>query len=264
MIDLHTHLLPDWDDGARDWDDLARMVEIARKDGIQKIALTPHLYRLSKYDNDIPLLKGKMTEFKLRMAGSPVRFFEGTELFIHHEIMASLRENGLTLNKSNYFFIEFPAEYVLPGVKEIIFKIMLEGFIPIISHPERNAGFQEKPELLYELIKMECLAQVTAKSLTGAFGTRVKKTAELFLSHGLAHIIASDAHDSKRRPPVLSGAVEEARKIIGDGKATAMVTSIPQAILDNKGIRDWGEPENPALKKKWTVKLPSFLGRKNH
>ena len=256
MIDLHTHLLPDWDDGAKDWADLAKMIETARKDGIQKIALTPHLFRLSKYDSDISVLKTKMTEFRMRTAGGPVRFYEGTEVFIHHEIMAGLREHGLTLNNSNYFFIEFPSEYVLPGVKDLFFKIMLEGFIPIISHPERNAAFQDKPALLFDLIKMDCLAQVTAKSLTGDFGTTVKKTADMFVAHNLVHVIASDAHDPVRRPPVLSRAVEEARKIVGDEKATAMVTSIPQAILDNKGIGDWGEPINPVKDKKWTVKLP--------
>jgi protein-tyrosine phosphatase len=262
MIDLHTHLLPDWDDGARDWEELRKMIEIARKDGIQKIGLAPHLYRLNKYDNDIPLLKLKMSQFKAKTAGAPVLFYEGSEVFVHHEIIPSLAKHGLTINGSNYFFIEFPSEYVLPGVKDLFFKIRLAGFIPIISHPERNAAFQDKPELLCDLIKMDCLAQVTAKSLTGSFGSLVKKTAEIFVAYNLVHLIASDAHDPVRRPPVLSLAVEEARKIVGDAKATAMVTSIPQAILDNQGIGDWGEPALPGKEKKWSIKLPSFLRKK--
>jgi protein-tyrosine phosphatase len=245
MIDLHTHLLPDWDDGAKTWDDLAKMIEIAQKDGIRKIGLAPHLYRLNKYDSDIPLLKLKMAQFKLKTAGGPVQFYEGTEVFIHHEIIPSLRDHGLTVNGSNYFFIEFPSEYVL-----------------IISHPERNAGFQDRPELLSDLIKMDCLAQVTAKSLTGSFGSLVKKTAEMFVAGNLVHLIASDAHDPVRRPPVLSKAVEEARKIVGDKKAMAMVTSIPQAILDNQAIGDWGEPVLHAKAKQWRIKLPSFLRKK--
>jgi protein-tyrosine phosphatase len=262
MIDLHTHLLPDWDDGAKSWEELAKMVEIARKDGIRKIGLAPHLYRLNKYDSDLPLLKLKMAQFKLKTAGWPVLFYEGIEIFIHHEIIPNLRDHGLTINGSNYFFIEFPSEYVLPGVKDLFFNIRLAGFIPIISHPERNAGFQDRPELLGDLIKMDCLAQVTAKSLTGSFGSQVKKTAEMFVASNLVHLIASDAHDPVRRPPVLSMAVEEARKIVGDKKATAMVTSIPQAILDNQAIGDWGEPVLPAKEKKWSIKLPSFLRKK--
>jgi protein-tyrosine phosphatase len=262
MIDLHTHLLPDWDDGAKTWDDLAKMIEIAQKDGIRKIGLAPHLYRLNKYDSDIPLLKLKMAQFKLKTAGGPVQFYEGTEVFIHHEIIPSLRDHGLTVNGSSYFFIEFPSEYVLPGVKDLFFNIRLAGFIPIISHPERNAGFQDRPELLSDLIKMDCLAQVTAKSLTGSFGSLVKKTAEMFVAANLVHLIASDAHDPVRRPPVLSKAVEEARKIVGDKKAMAMVTSIPQAILDNQPIGDWGEPVLPAKAKQWKIKLPSFLRKK--
>ena len=262
MIDLHTHLLPDWDDGAKDWDDLAKMIEIAQADGVRKIGLAPHLYRLNKYDSDIPLLKLKLAQFKLKTAGCPVLFYEGTEVFIHHEIIPALRDHGLTVNGSNYFFIEFPSEYVLPGVKDFFFNIRRAGFIPIISHPERNAGFQDRPELLADLIKMGCLAQVTAKSLTGSFGPLVKKTAEMFVARNLVHLIASDAHDPVRRPPVLSKGVEEARKIVGDKKAVAMVTSIPQAILDNQAIGDWGEPVLPAKEKKWSVKLPSVRRKK--
>jgi len=262
MIDLHTHLLPDWDDGAKDWDDVTKMIEIANKDGIRKIGLAPHLYRLNRYESDIPDLKLKMAQFKLKTAGCPVLFYEGSEVFIHHEIIAGLRDHGLTVNGSDYFFIEFPSEYVLPAVKDLLFNIRRAGFIPIISHPERNAGFQDRPELLADLIKMGCLAQVTAKSLTGSFGPLVKKTAEVFVARNLVHLIASDAHDPERRPPVLSQAVEEARKIVGDKKAVAMVTSIPQAILDDQAIGDWGEPVLPAKEKKWTVRLPSFRRKK--
>ncbi len=259
MIDLHTHLLPDWDDGAKNWDDLTKMIEIARRDGIRKIGLAPHLYRLNKYESDIPLLKVKTAQFKVKTAGAPVVFFEGTEIFIHHEIIASLREHGLTINRSNYFFIEFPSEYILPGVKELFFNIRQAGFTPIISHPERNAAFQDKPELLADLIKMGCLAQVTAKSLTGGFGSQVKQTADFFTARNLVHLIASDAHDPQRRPPILSGAVEVARRISGEKKALAMVTTIPQAILDNQEIGDWGEPTPQAPKKKWSFKIPSIL-----
>ena len=141
-------------------------------------------------------------------------------------------------------------------MRDLFYRIMLEGFVPIISHPERNSVFQERPGLLFELIEMGSLAQVTAMSLTGKFGQRTKKTAGLFLKNNLVQVIASDAHDSKRRPPKLSGAVEEAEKIVGREKAEAMVTMIPQAILDNKTIPDFGEPNNPVRKKKWMIRVP--------
>ena len=92
-------------------------------------------------------------------------------------------------------------------------------------------------------------------SLTGEFGRETRSAAGLFLEHNLVHIIASDAHSSILRPPLLSGAVESARKIVGEAKAMAMVTEIPRAILENRALPDWGEPENPLRHKTWTQRL---------
>ncbi|MGB8952077.1 MAG: CpsB/CapC family capsule biosynthesis tyrosine phosphatase [Candidatus Aminicenantales bacterium] len=258
MIDLHTHLLPDWDDGAKDWAETQKMSEIAHTDGIQKIVITPHIFRMSKHNDNLDILQERKAELHKKKAELPVEFYEGAEVFLHHDILSNLRKHHLTINHSNYFFIEFPSDYVLPGVKDLFFNIMLEGYIPIISHPERNAVFQERPDLIYELIKMDCLAQVTAKSIIGEFGTEVRKTAHYFLTHNFVHLIASDAHDARNRPPLLSQAVEEAGKIVGNEKAMAMVTSIPQAILDNRDISDWDEPISPHPKRKWSIKLPRF------
>jgi len=100
-----------------------------------------------------------------------------------------------------------------------------------------------------------CAAQVTAASLTGELGKEVRSLAGLFMLHNLVHIIASDAHRTIGRPPGLSRAVEAAAKIVGESKARAMVTEIPRAILDNKALPDWGEPENPLRHKTWTQRL---------
>lgn len=258
MIDLHTHLLPDWDDGAEDWDETFRMCEIAYKDGIRKIVLTPHIFRLSKYKDDLNVLEERITQFKEKVRDVPIEFYRGAEVFVHHKMVENIKANNFSINFSNYIFVEFPSDYILARVHELFFNIMLEGFIPIISHPERNNVFRVRPNLLFELIEIGSLAQVTAMSLAGEFGSKIRKTAQLFLKNNLVHLIASDAHDSERRPPKLSKGLEEARKIVGDEKAMAMVTSIPQAILDNEGMPDYGEPINPVIKKKWMVKIPGI------
>lgn len=242
MIDLHTHLLPDWDDGAEDWNEMYKMAKVAEKDGTKKIVLTPHIFRLSKYRNDLGVLELRMAQFKEKAAELPIEFYRGAEVFVHHEMVERIKENNLTINGTDYVFVEFPADYVLAGVRDLFYQLMLDGFIPIISHPERNLAFAENPELLYGLIKMGSLAQVTTKSLTGEFGRETKRVARLFLEHNLVHIIASDAHDSEKRPPVLSAGAKEAAKVIGEERAKAMVTTIPQAILNNECIPDFGDP----------------------
>jgi len=250
MIDLHTHLLPDWDDGAKDWEETVRMAKAAEEDGITKICLTPHLFRLTKHGNDLGLLEQRMAEVGRWAERFQVRFFRGAEVYIDDQIVENIKENNLTVNNSSYVFVEFPADSVMEGVRDLFYRIMLEGYIPIISHPERNIIFDRKPELLFDLVSMGALAQVTAKSILGEFGSEARQSAEVFLKHNLVHLIASDAHDSENRPPLLSRAVEKTMKIVCEEQALAMVIEVPQAILDNQVIPEYGDPVNPQ-KKKW-------------
>jgi protein-tyrosine phosphatase len=256
VIDLHTHILWDWDDGPDDRSQALEMCRVAEKDGVKAIALTPHVFRLSRYGDNLDILRQRMAEFAGGMDGVPIDFHWGAEVFVHPEVVASVEKYGFTLDNTSYVFLEFPSDSVPPGTGNMVYSLMAKGFVPIISHPERNRGFMERPELLYDLISTGCVAQVTAMSLTGEFGRETRSAAGLFLEHSLVHIIASDAHSSLLRPPVLSGAVEAARKIVGEAKAIAMVTEIPQAILENKVLPDWGEPENPMRRKTWTQRLP--------
>jgi protein-tyrosine phosphatase len=255
VIDLHTHLLWDWDDGPDDRAQALEMCRVAEKDGVTAIALTPHVFRLSRYGDDLDVLRRRMVEFAKGMIEVPIDFHWGAEVYVHAEVVSSIEKYGFTIDDTNYVFLEFPSDAVPPGTANLAYSLMAKGFVPIISHPERNRGFVERPELLYELVSMGCAAQVTAMSLTGEFGRETRSAAGLFLEHNLVHIIASDAHSSILRPPLLSGAVESARKIVGEAKALAMVTEIPRAILENRALPDWGEPENPLRHKTWTQRL---------
>ena len=256
MIDLHTHILPDWDDGARDWDEALRMCEIAAADGIKKIVLTPHIYRMSRHNDDLAVLDERMAQFRERTAQFLIAFYRGAEVFVHHDMDKNIPAQRFGINDSSYVFIEFASDQIPHGVRDLIYKIMMKRHVPVISHPERNHVFAEHPGVLYDLVCMGCLAQVTAMSLCGGFGRHIRQRAALFMKHNLVHIIASDAHNAETRPPILSRAVKEAKKIVGAEKAEAMVTLVPQAILDNKVIPDLGEPENPERRKIWTIRLP--------
>jgi len=261
VIDLHTHLLWDWDDGPDDRAQAVEMCRIAEKDGITDIGLTPHVFRMNRYHDNLDVLRQRMVEFAKGMEGVPIDFHWGAEVYVHPEVVAAIEKYGFTVDDTNYVFLEFPADAVPPGTANLAYSLMAKGYLPIISHPERNRGFMDRPELLFELVTMGCAAQVTAMSLTGEFGRETRAAAGLFMEHNLVHIISSDAHSSLLRPPVLSKAVECARKIVGEKKALAMVTEIPRAILDNKALPDWGEPGNPLRRKTWTERL--LMPRKN-
>jgi protein-tyrosine phosphatase len=248
MIDLHTHLLPDWDDGAADRAEADRMIEVARMDGISKIVLTPHVFRMTVHGSDEKGLNSLVRAFIEQSKSFELDFYPGAEVYVHPEMIAHIKDFDLTINGSNYVFIEFPVRHVPSGATNLVYRMMLEGLIPIISHPERNAVFARSPEVLFELISQGAIGQVTSQSLTGGFGTHVQKAAESLLRHGLVHLIASDAHNSETRPPRLSAAVEMAAKIVGTAIAEAMVTTVPAAILENEPIPDLVEPVCPVKK----------------
>jgi protein-tyrosine phosphatase len=250
MIDLLTHLLPDWDDGAADWAEADRMIEAAREDGISKIVLTPHVYRITKHGDNLGGLAGRVRAFIEKSKASHFDVYPGAEVYVHPGMIQHIKEFGLTVNGSNYVFIEFATQRVPGGTANLVYQMLLDGLIPIISHPERNAVFSRMPNLLYELISQGAIAQVTSQSITGSFGKRTLKVAESFLRNGLVQFIASDAHNATTRPPRLAEAVEAASKIVGTAMAEAMVTTVPAAILQNEQIPDFGEPVCPAKKYK--------------
>jgi protein-tyrosine phosphatase len=257
MIDLHTHMLWDWDDGPDDRAQARTMSRIAEKDGTRTICLTPHVFRMTRHGDDLGILRRQMVAFdaEIRQSGIDLELHWGAEVFVHAEVVRAIELYRFTIDQTSYVFLEFASEGVPVGAAAMLAQLMSKGFVPIISHPERNRGFAARPELLYEFVSMGCVAQVTAASLTGDLGKEVRTTAGLFMVNNLVHIIASDAHRALGRPPGLSRAVEAASKIVGEAKARAMVTEIPRAILENKALPDWGEPENPLQAKTWTRRL---------
>ena len=212
---------------------------------------------MTRHGDDLGILRRQMVAFdaEIRQSGIDLELHWGAEVFVHAEVVRAIELYRFTIDQTSYVFLEFASEGVPVGAAAMLAQLMSKGFVPIISHPERNRGFAARPELLYEFVSMGCVAQVTAASLTGELGKEVRTTAGLFMVNNLVHIIASDAHRALGRPPGLSRAVEAASKIVGEAKARAMVTEIPRAILENKALPDWGEPENPLQAKTWTRRL---------
>lgn len=252
LIDLHTHLLPDWDDGAENWEETDKMVEIAAADGIGAICLTPHVFRFSRYQDNQEVLEERFDQFYERyQSETRVKFFRGAEVFIHPDLVREVGTRNLSINQSEYVFVEFPSDQVPAGTRDLFYRMMLAGYTPIISHPERNDLLGRQPEILYDLVSRGCLAQLTAGSLVGQFGSEVQKRAELFLRHHLVQLMASDAHDSKNRRPVLSRGLEAAARIVGRETAEAMVREVPEAILNNRLVPELGRPVCPARGRKF-------------
>ena len=238
MIDIHCHILPNVDDGARSLEESLKMGERAVADGIHTIVATPHslngIYtnRAEDVVSGVTALQETLTANHLDLNLHP-----GSDVHLCTDMMQRI-SNGeaCTINNAGkYILLELPSQMIPNGVKDEIFALKLNGITPIITHPERNAMVQHDPGILYELVHMGALAQITAMSLTGDFGEFIGQVSATLLRYRLVHIIASDAHSAKDRPPVLSGAVERAAEILKDYEsAEHMVTDVPAAILSGR------------------------------
>ena len=267
MIDLHAHILPDLDDGAETVEEALEMCRVSYKDGTKTIVATPHILP-GIYENDRSTILSKLQElneaikkFGVESSELRVKNFDSTtqrpnDLItqLPNDSMTKLkilpgadvhftadvlhrckRKEILTVNDNGkYLMIEFAFQGIPYQAEEVLFQLIAAGIVPIITHPERNLEIGQRPQRYYEMIRMGCLGQVTAMSLTGEFGSGVRRIAKKLLSKRLLHIIASDAHSIDRRPPILSAAVGVAEKMVGKEEAYKMVTDYPQAVLDGK------------------------------
>jgi protein-tyrosine phosphatase len=262
MIDLHCHILPGLDDGARSLEEAVKMARIAEQDGIEKIVATPHLFRDNLNYEDLSIIEKKKNELNLVLQKNKinVEILSGAEVHVSHGLLDEIRKNrdSLTLHESSYMFTEFPPDHVFSGVKQLFFELMNEGIIPIIAHPERNSVFTRNPVLLFELIQMGALGQANSGSFIGMYGRKVREAVFRFLELNLIHIIGSDGHNSRSQAPRLSEAARMAEELTGE-KAKALVRDNPQAVVDNQELPYTPEPVDPKEKeKKLMIKIPFF------
>ncbi|MEA3386354.1 MAG: CpsB/CapC family capsule biosynthesis tyrosine phosphatase [Thermodesulfobacteriota bacterium] len=244
MIDLHCHILPNLDDGPREWQESLEMCKIAFRDGIHTIVATPHI-KPGVYEPEKKLILSRIKELNIRIkqtnwvTGSvPLTILPGAEVHLQPDIISKIDDvaiNPLT-GPIRYFCLELPDYFLFPRVKELIQELISKDIVPILTHPERNLTIMRNKKILFEFIKAGVLSQVTAMSITGEFNREIQKITRKMITSGLVHIIASDAHSRDWRPPILSRAVEETAKIIGIDRAEKMVRNIPQAVIEGKEI----------------------------
>jgi protein-tyrosine phosphatase len=232
VIDIHCHILPGIDDGPRHIDESLEMAKIASRDGITTIVATPHIKEPPYPWENIGIKVAELNE-RLGEEGIPLNVLQGADVSFTVDVSSV---HGYTINKTRYILIEFPHLYLPGNAKEIIFRLMMHGYRPIITHPERNLSILGTPKLFFDLLDTGLLVQITADSLTGAFGLDIQECASYFLKKKVVHFIATDAHSVRERRPELSGAVKIAARILGKGQADRLVTLNPGHVLQGKAI----------------------------
>lgn len=251
FIDIHCHILNGIDDGAKTIEETIEMLRIAANDGIKKIVATPHnISGVSNFD-DIKLM-GKVDHLNsvLKEQGIDVVIYKGCEVFIDYNNIKDWEDGKISsLNNSRYILIELPMTDYQSYTDEIIYSMQLKGLKPIIAHPERYPSVLKNPNLLYDLVRKGVLSQLNTLSITGESGREVKELSEKLLLNNLVHFVATDAHSTGVRKPVLSKGYNRVVELIGREKAERIFFDNPIRLLQDKEI-EIQEPSQIILEKK--------------
>jgi len=241
MIDLHNHILPGSDDGARDWRDSLEMARAAVDDGITDVVCTPH-WVSCEYENGSARILEKLAQLQTLLVESklPLQLHPGTELRLDPSLPSLLRSGDLlTINDGKrYALIELPMHVMPMGLQSFFLELDAHGIVPVIAHPERYPWVIEEPELVYRWVSDGFLVQITAASLLGEFGQTVERLSRRLLEHRLVQVIATDSHGLKMRSPKLSRARQVAAACIGEEAGWDLVRDNPAKIIA-------GRPLNP-------------------
>lgn len=258
MIDLHSHILPLVDDGARSLAESLAMLASATQEGVEAIAATPHVRRdfattAEQMERSVEALRRAAASEQL-----PIAVLTGAELDLDalEEIdVAELGRFGLAGNP-RYVLLEIPYRGWRLGLPLVVERLVADGFCPVLAHPERNNEVQESPELLDPLVGAGALVQLTAASITGEFGNLARRAAFQLLEREIAHLIATDAHRAKSR----RSSLQAAATVLGDDElASWLTTAVPRAIVDDTPL-----PRRPETRSRSRVRLPRWLQSTDH
>ncbi|NLX64744.1 MAG: hypothetical protein GX022_08245 [Clostridiaceae bacterium] len=225
-IDIHSHIIPGVDDGAKDEAMALKMLKIAHDCGTRHIIATPH-YVIGNTRFEFADIMEKCARLNKLVAdvGLNITVHPGCEAFITLEV-SELYERGLigTLAGSRCMLVEFPMMSIPPYIDNVLYDLQLKGITPIIAHPECNIEIQENPGLMESYMERGILSQVNSGSVTGIFGVKARRTVMRLIKEGWVHFVASDAHSDTNRNPDLKNAAVVIEKRFGSGMRDELFT----------------------------------------
>lgn len=232
FTDIHCHILPGVDDGARSWDEACAMAQMAVANGIKTIIATPHQGGTFAH-NSAEAICRRVDECQslLDEQGIPLRVLPGADVRYGHHLMRDLlRGSAMTLaNHRRHLLLDLPHERYIP-MEGLVDDLGEAGIATVLSHPERNQGLLKKREVIESLVDCGCLMQVTSGSLLGTFGPKCQDMAVWMLSRGLVHFVATDAHGMHSRRPLLQRVYEKLIELVGRDEAEELCCRNPGRV----------------------------------
>ncbi|MEI3512538.1 MAG: CpsB/CapC family capsule biosynthesis tyrosine phosphatase [Anaerostipes hadrus] len=238
MIDIHTHILPGLDDGARDMEDSLSMAALALKSGVHTLVATSHAntggffkeYSIEEYLQRLEAFRKALDEVKL-----PLRVFSGMEIYMTREVPRMIREGRLlSLNQTGYFLTEFSFGIEQEEMDEMLHDLMELGVTPVIAHPERYRCVQESESGIAKWKNRGCLLQVNRGSIFGRFGSGAKQCVDRLLDQHMVTCIASDAHKPYERTTYMADIKEYMEQEYSFEYSKKLLYDNPKRILEEE------------------------------
>ena len=251
MIDMHSHILPNIDDGAKSIEETNRLIKEAKNVGFEAIITTPH-YMESYYEVNEKERRELVYKFQ-----TDVKLYVGNEIYLSDNIIEFL-ENKMasTINNTKYVLFEMPMNVKPMNLFDVVYEMLQHELIPILAHPERYSFVQREPELICELIQNGVLMQANYGSIVGEYGKRAQEIVQVFFRNNMIHFLGTDVHKSNTVYPKIPQIIEKIIKVIGKDKFEELSNINPKLVLDNKNIEiEVPEKIKITLKEKIILKI---------
>jgi protein-tyrosine phosphatase len=240
-------------------------LEMARRavaSGVTTMACTPHILP-GVWPNTGPQIRKRTTRLQeeLNQAGVPLKLVTGADNYIVPNMARGLREGHLlSLADTRYVMVEVPHHVAPVRLDDCFFGLMMAGYVPVLTHPERLSWIDPHYEHFVRLVAAGVWMQITAASLLGGFGRRAQYWGERMLDDGIVHILASDAHNTTSRPPLLAEGAEVAARLIGRTEAQHLIETRPAGILANELTSKMPPPAAGSKTRKANAELADWAG----
>lgn len=238
MIDIHCHILPNVDDGSESLEESIEMAKIAESEGITRIVNTSHCHFDFKYKkgNELKLELEKFNQ-ALKEENINIEVLLGNELYYTRDLIERFNElDFFSMNNSKYILMEFSPINFPKNIEDVIYEIKIRGYIPIIAHAERYKQVQEDVNIVLDCIKEGALIQVNASSILGKNGEKAEDTSKKLLDNNMVHFVATDAHSSNRRRPLIKDSYNYILKNYGKEVSEKLFIENPTAVIENRDI----------------------------
>ncbi len=257
MIDIHTHILHNCDDGSKSLESSIQQITNMIEKGVTDIVITPH-YMNSYVHTEPSIIDRQYVELLTATKDLKINLHKGGEVFLNAGIDDEVITKELCIGNTDYILVETNMGDLTYDIYETLFKIVKKGFKPILAHPERYNYIMNDPAMAEDFMHKNVYLQVNAGSLLGIYGSKICKTAWYLINNGFAHFVASDNH-CRTDEYILPIAIKLLRDKIDANIANLLTLVNPQKMLNNEKIEYFYQKKRKVEKKGFFEKFLSKL-----